>query len=72
MRYKILRGGLFRRDCSEHDATDGNRDESMVATIDKVNGSSTEISEITGVIERIAFQTDQYPMSTRKALPVLA
>jgi methyl-accepting chemotaxis protein len=30
----------------------------MVGTIDKINGSSTKISEITGVIEGIAFQTN--------------
>ncbi|MEM5437827.1 methyl-accepting chemotaxis protein [Paraburkholderia diazotrophica] len=32
--------------------------QAMVGTIDRINGSSTRISEITGVIEGIAFQTN--------------
>ncbi len=32
--------------------------QAMVATIDKISGSSNQISEITGVIEGIAFQTN--------------
>lgn len=32
--------------------------QAMVATIEKINGSSNKISEITGVIEGIAFQTN--------------
>ena len=36
----------------------GNVVQAMVATIEKINGSSNTISEITGVIEGIAFQTN--------------
>jgi methyl-accepting chemotaxis protein len=32
--------------------------ESMIATVEKISGSSSKISEITGVIEGIAFQTN--------------
>ncbi|TKC90066.1 chemotaxis protein [Trinickia terrae] len=39
-------------------STGGDVVQAMVATIERINGSSNKISEITGVIEGIAFQTN--------------
>ncbi|CAN7796898.1 methyl-accepting chemotaxis protein [Paraburkholderia hospita] len=45
-------------DATEIAGSGGDIVEAMVATIERINGSSNKISEITGVIEGIAFQTN--------------